>query len=52
MHLFKFKNQRKKQTVTDFLLIVPFLLLILVFSYYPLYGWVYAFFDYKPPIPL
>ena len=52
MHLFKFKNQRKRQAVTDFLLIVPFLLLILVFSYYPLYGWVYAFFDYKPPFPL
>ena len=23
-----------------------------IFSYYPLYGWVYAFFDYKPPFPL
>ena len=47
-----FKNPKQKQMVTDFLLIVPFLLLILVFSYYPLYGWVYAFFDYKPPFPL
>ena len=35
-----------------FLMIVPFLILILIFSYYPLYGWVYAFFDYKPPFPL
>ncbi len=25
----------------------PFLLLILVFSYFPLYGWTYAFFNYK-----
>ncbi|BCK00939.1 sugar ABC transporter permease [Anaerocolumna chitinilytica] len=32
--------------------IVPFLVLVAVFSYYPLYGWVYAFFDYKPPFPL
>ena len=25
----------------------PFLLLILVFSYFPLYGWTYAFFNYR-----
>ncbi len=36
----------------EFLYTLPFLLLVLVFSYYPLYGWVYAFFDYKPPFPL
>lgn len=46
------KNERQKNSLKDFLMIVPFLLLILVFSYYPLYGWVYAFFDYKPPFPL
>ena len=33
----------------EFLYIVPFLILVLIFSYYPLYGWIYAFFDYKPP---
>jgi putative aldouronate transport system permease protein len=32
--------------------VLPFLILVAVFSYYPLYGWVYAFFDYKPPFPL
>lgn len=47
-----FKNQRQKNSAMDFLMIVPFLILIAVFSYYPLYGWVYAFFDYKPPFPL
>lgn len=31
-----------------FLLISPFLLLIFLFSYLPLYGWIYAFFNYKP----
>lgn len=31
-----------------FLLISPFLLFIFLFSYLPLTGWVYAFFDYKP----
>ncbi len=46
------KSEKQKNGIKDFLLIVPFLLLIAVFSYYPLYGWVYAFFDYKPPFPL
>lgn len=36
----------------EFLMILPFLILVFIFSYYPLYGWVYAFFDYKPPFPL
>ena len=36
----------------EFLMILPFLLLVLVFSYLPLYGWMYAFFDYAPPMPL
>lgn len=35
-----------------FLCVLPFVALVLVFSYYPLYGWMYAFFDYKPPKPL
>nr|WP_051651001.1 ABC transporter permease subunit [uncultured Lachnoclostridium sp.] len=30
-----------------FLLILPFLILCFVFSYLPLFGWRYAFFDYK-----
>ncbi|KFJ04906.1 ABC transporter, permease protein [Bifidobacterium tsurumiense] len=34
------------------LLIVPFLILSVLFSYLPLFGWIYAFFDYQPPIPL
>ena len=35
-----------------FLMALPFLLLVLVFSYGPLFGWSYAFFDYRPGIPL
>lgn len=31
-----------------FLMIIPFLILVFLFSYLPLYGWSYAFFDYKP----
>ena len=47
-----FSNSKKVRGFKEFLYILPFLLLVLVFSYYPLYGWVYAFFDYKPPFPL
>lgn len=35
-----------------FLYIVPFLILCFLFAYYPLHGWIYAFFDYKPPLKL
>ncbi len=31
---------------------LPFMLLVFVFSYYPLYGWVYAFYDYRVPMTL
>jgi putative aldouronate transport system permease protein len=40
------------RSLKEFMYIVPFLVLVAVFSYYPLYGWVYAFFDYKSPFPL
>lgn len=48
----KFRNKRKLRSYREFLYIVPFLILVAIFSYYPLYGWAYAFFDYKPPFPL
>lgn len=35
-----------------FLYIVPFLILCFAFSYFPLHGWVYSFYDYKPPLKL
>lgn len=35
-----------------FLYILPFLVLIFAFSYFPLHGWAYAFFDYRPPLKL
>jgi putative aldouronate transport system permease protein len=31
---------------------LPFLILAFLFSYLPLYGWIYAFYDYRPGIPL
>jgi putative aldouronate transport system permease protein len=35
-----------------FWLSIPFLAVIFVFSYLPLYGWSFAFFDYHPGIPI
>lgn len=46
------KNKKKARAYTEFLYILPFLVLVAIFSYYPLYGWVYAFFDYNPPFPI
>lgn len=45
-------TKKKLRGYVEFLYILPFILIVLVFCYYPLYGWVYAFFDYKPPKPL
>lgn len=49
------KTAKKNKNSTGFkyfLMILPFLGLSFIFAYYPLYGWVYALFDYKPPLPL
>lgn len=45
-------SKKKLYSFKLFLLVVPFLLIPLIFSYYPLYGWIYAFYDYRPPRPL
>lgn len=37
----------KDPGVRLFLMSLPFLILVFVFSYMPLYGWIYAFYDYK-----
>lgn len=42
------KKMEKQSGFRLFLLILPLLVLVFVFSYMPLYGWIYAFFDYKP----
>lgn len=34
------------------LLILPFLILCFLFSYFPLHGWIYAFYDYRAPLKL
>ncbi len=45
-------DRKKARAFREFLYIVPFLAIVAIFSYYPLYGWFYAFFDYKPPFPI
>lgn len=40
-------SYRARHGFIPFLMTLPFLIATLVFSYFPLYGWRYAFFDYK-----
>jgi putative aldouronate transport system permease protein len=35
-----------------FLCILPFLVLAFLFSYFPLYGWIYSLYDFKPALGL
>lgn len=44
------KNRKKRKWVDYklFLLLLPVLLLTIIFSYLPLWGWSFAFFQYKP----
>ena len=50
----KEKQKKKKldQGKRMFLYMLPFLLLCFAFSYFPLHGWIYSFYDYKPPLKL
>ena len=46
------KNHKLHQAKRMFLYMLPFLLLCFAFSYFPLHGWIYSFYDYKPPLKL
>jgi multiple sugar transport system permease protein/putative aldouronate transport system permease protein len=46
------KNGHSKRGKQLFLLTLPFLVLVFAFSYFPLHGWIYAFYDYKAPLKL
>ena len=45
-------SERKLRSYKEFLYILPFLIIVALFSYFPLYGWIYAFHDYRPPFPI
>ena len=51
-----FANNAQEETLPKkyklFLMMLPFLLSVFLFAYLPLYGWSYAFFNYKFGIPL
>ncbi|MGN0152004.1 MAG: ABC transporter permease [Wujia sp.] len=49
---FRPRSIKIKEKYKLFLLIIPFLILSFLFSYFPLYGWVYALYDYKAPLKL
>lgn len=46
------KRNKNLEGKKMFLLILPFLVLCFMFSYYPLHGWIYAFYDYRAPLKL
>ena len=43
---------RRRQGKIMFLMTLPFLVLNFLFAYFPLHGWVYAFYDYRAPLRL
>lgn len=43
---------RKRQGKIMFFMILPFLVLNFLFAYFPLHGWIYAFYDYRAPLRL
>ena len=45
-------NERQIRSYREFLYILPFLIIVALFSYFPIYGWIYAFHDYRPPFPI
>lgn len=43
------KKKNNWRSFSYFLWILPFIILVFLFSYFPLHGWIYSFYDYKPP---
>ena len=41
-------NFKKKQGLKLFLIAIPFMIFIIAFNYVPLFGWIYAFYDFHP----
>lgn len=43
---------KKKHRLTLLLYSLPFVIFVFMFSYVPIYGWIYAFFKYRPGLTL
>jgi putative aldouronate transport system permease protein len=46
------KRPRLQNKYKLFFMALPFLILTFIFSYLPLHGWIYSFFNWKPGFPL
>lgn len=46
------KQKKNKNGMIMFLCILPFIILVFLFSYFPLHGWIYSLYDYKPALGL
>jgi len=45
-------SRKTREGLFLFLMALPFLALVFAFTYLPLYGWRYAFYDHRPPLRL
>lgn len=45
------KHKPKKRYSLLFM-VLPFMLIVLLFNYVPIFGWIYSVFDYIPGVPL
>jgi putative aldouronate transport system permease protein len=43
---------KRKQQMKLFFLMLPFVIFFIIINYSQIYGWIYAFIDYRPGIPL
>jgi len=48
----KMSRAKRVRSIKLFLMVSPFLVLTFIFSYFPLYGWIYAFHDVRPALGL
>jgi len=48
----KRRKNKQRDRFKLFFMAFPFLVLCFLFSYLPLYGWIYSLFDYRPPFKL
>jgi putative aldouronate transport system permease protein len=46
------KKKFRREGFVLTMLALPFVVFVFAFNYVPLFGWIYAFFDYKPGVPL
>jgi putative aldouronate transport system permease protein len=42
----------QQEKYRNFLILLPFIVFVVIFSYMPLRGWILAFFNYRPGVPL